>query len=291
MVQEGSAREEFASLADLCRSGKHEIVRAVLKRMNGRGYGLELNIFSGTRPRSGLGGSAALFVALLSLFSHIEREYRLDSYSLSELAWSLERDELGNLGGRQDQYASVFGGLNYLEFLKSGFVRVTRLALEPATLRHLENSLVLFWLGDRPRSGGVIEDQIKKIETGANIESLHLAKTLTEEMKLALLRGDVPAVGKLLEEGWQAKKGFSSMVSTPEIDAFHDRLMAAGMVGGKVTGAGGGGHFLAYVELENRQRVIETALAMGAEHVPFAFEPSGAVTWQMPRRDHGSGGD
>jgi D-glycero-alpha-D-manno-heptose-7-phosphate kinase len=283
VIREAGQIAEYDSFESLRSSGKHEIVRAVLERMNKHNLGVEVCIFSGTQPRSGLGGSAALFVALISLFNYIDGEYGFDHYGLADLAWILERDELKNLGGRQDQHASVFGGLNYIEFLKGGVARVTPLQVAPNVYHHLESNLLLFWLGDRARSGGVIEDQMKNISSGTNIESLHRAKTLTQEMKSVLLQGNVRAVGGLLEAGWQAKKGFSPMVSTPEIDKFHDRMMMAGMVGGRLTGAGGGGHFLAYAELEERQKVIDTAVSMGAQYVPFGFEPKGVVAWTMPR--------
>jgi D-glycero-alpha-D-manno-heptose-7-phosphate kinase len=283
IIRESGQIAEYDTLENLRSSQRHEIVRAVLERMNKRNHGVDVCVFSGTQPRSGLGGSAALFVALISLFNYIDGEYGFDHYGLANLAWMLERDELKNLGGRQDQHASVFGGLNYIEFLKGGIVRVTPLRVASNVYHHLENNLLLFWLGDRERSGGVIEDQIKNISSGTNIESLHRAKTLTQEMKSALLKGNVGAVGGLLEAGWQAKKGFSQMVSTPEIDEFHDLLMKAGMVGGRLTGAGGGGHFLAYAELEDRQRVIDTAVSLGAQYVPVGFEPEGVVAWTMPR--------
>jgi D-glycero-alpha-D-manno-heptose-7-phosphate kinase len=282
VIRESGQVARFESLEDLRKSGKHEIVRVVLERMNKHNYGVDVCIYSGTQPRSGLGGSAALFVALISLFNYIDGDYGFDHYGLAELAWKLERDELQNLGGRQDQHASVFGGLNYIEFLKGGIVRVTPLQLAPNVYHHLESNLLLFWVGDRARSGGVIEDQINNINSGTNIESLHRAKTLTQDMKSVLLKGDVRAVGGLLESGWQAKKGFSQMVSTPEIDEFHDQLMKAGMVGGRLTGAGGGGHFLAYAELEDRQKVIDTAVEMGARYVPFGFEPEGVIAWTIP---------
>jgi D-glycero-alpha-D-manno-heptose-7-phosphate kinase len=283
VIREAGQVAEYESFEALRASGGHEIVRAVLQKMNRREGGVEVCLFSGTQPRSGLGGSAALFVALISLFSYIDGEYGADHYALANLAWALERDELQNLGGRQDQHASVFGGLNYIEFLKSDVVRVTPLRVAPNVYHHLESNLLLFWCGDRARSGGVIEDQIKNIRNRTNIESLHRAKKLTQEMKAVLLQGNVRAVGALLEAGWQAKKGFSPMVSTPEIDRFHDELMKAGMVGGRLTGAGGGGHFLAYAELEDRQRVIDTAVCLGAQYVPFGFEPEGVVAWSMPR--------
>jgi D-glycero-alpha-D-manno-heptose-7-phosphate kinase len=230
-----------------------------------------------------LGGSAALFVALISAFNYVNGDYGFDHYGLAHRAWALERDELKNLGGRQDQHASVFGGLNYIEFLKADVVRVTPLRITPNVYNHLEGNLLLFWCGDRARSGGVIEDQINNIRSGTNIESLHRAKRLTQEMKAALLQGNVRVIGDLLEAGWQAKKGFSPMVSTPEIDRFHDELMEAGMVGGRLTGAGGGGHFLGYAELEHRQSVIDAAVSLGAQYVPFGFEPDGVVVWSMPR--------
>lgn len=284
VIREAGVVDRFDSLDELRQSKKHDIVRVVMEKLNKHNLGVDICIYSGTQPRSGLGGSAALFVALISIFNYIDGEFGFDHYGLADLAWRLERDELKNLGGRQDQHASAFGGLNYIEFLKGGIVRVTPLRLAPNIYQQLESNLLLFWIGDRARSGGVIEDQIKNIASGTNIESLHRAKTLTQEMKSVLLRGDVRAIGELLEAGWLAKKGFSQKVSTPEIDEFHDRLMNAGMVGGRLTGAGGGGHFLAYAELEDRQKVIDTAVEMGARFVPFGFEPEGVTVWTIPSR-------
>ena len=283
IVREKLLIEEFESFDELKVTGKHGIVLAVLEEMNKEKYGVEINLFSGTRARSGLGGSAALFVTLLSLFNHIKGEYQLDNYRLAELAWSLERFKLGNLGGRQDQYATVFGGLNYLEFLRNGFVRVSPIPVENHVLYQLGTNLMLFWLGDRSSSGQVIEDQIAKISSKKNLESLHLAKKLANEMKYTLLRGDVMSVGYLLRDGWEAKKGFSAKVTTPEIEEFHDRLVEVGMIGGKITGAGGGGHFLAFSELKNRQKIIDAAVAMGAQYIPFDICMTGAQAWHFLR--------
>jgi len=127
----------------------------------------------------------------------------------------------------------------------------------------------------------VIEDQIKNIESGTNLESLHEAKRLTAEMKRAILRGDIPSVGELLRAGWGAKRRFSPRVTTEQIDEFHNRLTTAGMIGGKVTGAGGGGHFLAFADLSARHRVVEAACDMGAIYVPVSLCQDGVTTWHV----------
>ncbi len=283
VVQDGSQREDFASLAELEASGRHQIVAAVLRNANSTGLGVELCIFSGTKPRSGLGGSAALFVALLSIFNHVIGEHRVDNYRLAELAWQLERDQLGNLGGRQDQYAAAFGGLNYLEFVQSGLVRVVPFNVSSDVLEHLESHLLLFFVGEREASGGIIEDQVRNAEIGTNLESLHETRHLAEEMRRAILRGDAEAVGQLVGAGWKAKNRFSAVVTTPRIDELNWRLLDAGMLGGKLTGAGGGGHFLAFADLMHRQRVLDAAAEMGATHVPVGLCHNGVTTWQVPR--------
>ena len=270
-------------LEDLVYDDRLDMLKAVARAMHRYDTGFELSIASSVPPRSGLGGSAALFVASIATFNELEREYRRDLHEVAELAWHIERDELRNLGGRQDQYVATFGGLNFIEFKGHDFVRVSPLKLRPGFVYELERRLLLFYVGERSaKSGSLIEKQIERASAGTNLDALHRTRELAFEMKHSLIRGNLDEVGHLLHRAWQEKKQFTEGISDDRIDGIYDRLRSAGALGGKLTGAGGGGHMVIYAPLADRSAVIDAAEGAGLRHVPYTIDTTGLQTWPPP---------
>lgn len=280
----------YGSPQDLEFDGKLDLVKAslrVLRPMPGPGHevpeSLSLLLHSDAPIGTGLGSSSAMAVALVGVFRHFLRE-GWSPYEIAELAYRIERGELGFKGGRQDQYAATFGGFNFMEFT-SGRTIVAPLKIHPEVLNELAYRLILCYTGTKRFSGGVIERQQAGLREGRTdtVEALEGTKELAVSMKNELLRGEIDEVGRLLDEGWQLKKRFAEGITNPQIDAFYERAREAGALGGKLTGAGGGGHLLLFCDIERRTELVRAIRKLGGEVVDFSFEPEGLQTWTVRR--------
>lgn len=239
----------------------------------------ELTIFSEIPYRSGLGSSASAFVSVLSVIVRYCRK-KLSRDEIAELAWSIERNELKNMGGRQDQYAAAYGGFNFIEFDGSDVV-VNNLKIDAEMLLELEKRLILVYVVPRERSGQVIEEQSRNVamKNSSTIEALLRSKELAQEMKRALLRKDIDQMGKLLRSAWHEKKRFASSISNPMIDQLQDEALNHGALGGKISGAGGGGYMF-FVAAENRElELLNYLKGQGLSPEFVRFDHQGCVTW------------
>lgn len=274
--------QTFDCLEDIVIDGRLDLLKALVMRLaHNLPTGFELTTECNVPPRSGLGSSASVFAAAIEVFNHLEEEHRLSRYEISELAYQIERVDLGNLGGRQDQFATVFGGVNFIEFRQDDFARVEALQLNHHVKEELQESLLLFHIGDRGDSGNVIEDQKKNtISDETALNAMHRAKSICHKMKKALFSGNVNLFGELLHQSWMEKKKFSSKISNPFIDELYATARANHAIGGKISGAGGGGHMFFVVESGKNQQLIAALEKMGVKYVPFAFDWRGARTWE-----------
>jgi D-glycero-alpha-D-manno-heptose-7-phosphate kinase len=242
--------------------------------------GAEIFLHNDAPPGSGLGSSSALTVALIAAFAEYGR-LSLDDYEIAELAYRIERQDAGILGGRQDQYACVFGGFNYIEFERGSAV-VNALRIRRETLLELEYSLVFAYVGGLRLSSHIIERQIENYRSAAAdpVAAMDELKSLANEMKRALLRGDLGNFGSLLHASWQSKRRMAAGITNERLDAIYEAARAAGALGGKVSGAGGGGFMFFICDPRSRFGVQEAIVAQGAEIVPLSFVTEGVQTWR-----------
>ncbi|WP_277451617.1 GHMP kinase [Janibacter sp. DB-40] len=243
--------------------------------------GFDLFLHTNAPPGSGLGSSSAVMVAVIDL---VGRHCGLDlgPYEIAELAYRLEREDLAIPGGSQDQYAAAFGGFNFMEFRTDGQVVVNPLRVRPDTVHELEHNMLLAYTGRTRVSDHIIEDQVARYETG-NVDAvagLRAQRDLADAMRVALLRGRVDEVGHLLGEAWREKQRMSSRITTPLITQAVDRAMHSGALGGKVTGAGGGGHLIFICEFERRHVVADALIDLGLSVSEFTFTKHGVTTWK-----------
>ena len=241
--------------------------------------GLDVFLHTNAPPGSGLGASSALIVTLIGAL----RDYhglRLTDYDVARLAWEIERVDLGLGGGMQDHYAAAFGGFNFMEF-DADEVLVNPLRIPAATLHELESNMLLCFTGQTRASDHIIEDQTRRYDAGdeATMSGLRAQKELAVAMKNALLRGRLTEFGHLLGTAWEYKKRMSPRIATPAIDEAYAEAMKTGALGGKVTGAGGGGFMLFYCEPGRRHRVRQRLSEIGIEQADFAFDLDGLTTW------------
>ena len=275
----------YPSVRELEFDGRLDFVKAIVRDVYEGSRGFELYFHSSLPMRSGLGGSGAMCVAILNAFNHLRGSRRLTPYQIAETAFRIETGELGNASGRQDQYAAAFGGMNHFEFNGGDYVRVNQIHIPPAGISTLSHALVLLWLGERNPSGEIIEDQAEAVlRGGEQLDAMHATKAAIPDMLEAIETVDIQRIGRLLDNLWRQKKRFSRHISNPRIDAAYERLQQAGMIGGKITGAGGGGHMLACCELHHRDRVLAEAQRLNVRPVPFTFVRDGVLSWESPVR-------
>lgn len=261
-------------------------VRSVYKHLVPEGKGLEVYTHNDAPPGSGLGSSSAMLVSIITAFKEMQG-LTMSEYDVARLAHVIEREELKMLGGMQDQYASAFGGFNFMEF-DGNSVLVNPLRVDPWCVRELEYNMVLAYTQKSRDSSHIIEDQIKNVERNQNdqIESMKMVKQHALDMKNLLLRCKVNEFGELMHDAWQQKKKMASSITNEWLDEIYDEARKAGAIGGKVSGAGGGGFMMFYCGHRKKRDVIAVLEKMGATVESFQFEMNGAESWRNHRADN-----
>ena len=244
--------------------------------------GFDLFTHTDCPPGSGLGSSSTMVVALIGAFDRW-LQMGLSRYEIAELAHRIERVDLGLEGGRQDQYAAAFGGFNFMEFNREE-VLVNSLRLPPEWISELEYSIVLAFTGQRRRSTDIIRDQIDNFQQQrqVHIAAMDRTKAMAFRMKRQLLKGHFQAFGHSLHEAWIAKRGMSDKITNAGIEEIYATACAAGALGGKVSGAGGGGFIFFFADVGKRNQVMQALDHLninGLRTVNFGFTDAGIQTW------------
>jgi D-glycero-alpha-D-manno-heptose-7-phosphate kinase len=263
--------------------GNLDLIKACLKHLLGDGPevgGLELYLETEAPPGSGLGASSALVVATIGALAEWRR-LTLDKYDVARLAYKIERKDVGVPGGIQDQYAASFGGFNLIEFRSETDVVVNPLRIEARILRELQYNMLLIYTGATRVSSHIIRSQVAGLSRGQGevVEAMHHMKELTRLAKDALLTGRLDRFAKILHEEWLIKKKTSRSVSTPRIDEMYEEARRKGAVGGKVSGAGGGGFMFLYCPFDRKPDVVTRLVELGGVIVPVAFDLEGMQSW------------
>lgn len=261
---------------------KHPAVRAVLRFLHFE-RGIELHHDGDLPARSGMGSSSAFTVGLLHALHGLRGEL-VTKAQLAREGLYIEQDALKETVGSQDQVMAAHGGLRHLVFHPNGEIAVNPLVLPGERLAELKAHLMLFYTGIARTAADVARSYVAAIQSRRR--QLRLMKELVEESIDVLLSGmDICALGDLLHEAWQAKRTLSSAVSNKEIDVLYETARTAGAIGGKLTGAGGGGFLLLFVPPE-KQEAVRAALG-GRLHVPFDFESAGSqIIFYEPQVDY-----
>jgi D-glycero-alpha-D-manno-heptose-7-phosphate kinase len=259
--------------------GRLDLAKAAIRKL-GRG-GFDIFLHSDAPPGSGLGSSSAVMVTLIGLLKEFHRR-PLTDYEVAELAFDLERNVLEIRGGLQDQYAAAFGGFNFIEF-EADRVIVNPLRISPDVVHELEHNMVLFYTGKTRSSDGIIADQTSRWQGGDEpaLAGLRAGKDLAVAMKNALLQRRLNDFGDLLGTAWEEKKKMSPRISNEFIDTAYDEARKQGALGGKVTGAGGGGYMLLCCPFQRKHHVANALIAMGGQITEFEFTSNGLTTWSI----------
>lgn len=229
---------------------------------------------------SGLGSSSSLVVAMVDALREI-LSAPLGPYEVARLAYEIERVDLSLSGGRQDQYAAAFGGINFIEFLPGDRVIVNPLRARRNVFCELESSLVVCFSGQSRESANIIDQQttVMKTADSAGMDALHQLKSDAMEMKRAFTEGDIDRMAAVLRSSWEAKKATASAVSNRRIDDLLELGLENGALAGKVSGAGGGGFIFFFVHPENRFRLTSALNDADGHATSVKFTEGGCETW------------
>jgi D-glycero-alpha-D-manno-heptose-7-phosphate kinase len=277
------SHDAVAELPASCELRLHAgVYNRIVRDFNGgRPLHVRLTTSADVPPGSGLGSSSTLVVAMLKAFVEY-LQLPLGEYEIAQLAYQIERIDLGMSGGRQDQYAATFGGFNFLEFEKDDRVIVNPLRIKRWIVSELEASMILFGTGMSRVSSAVIDSQIAAVRGGdeRSVEATLALKQDAVDMKAALLRGDIDRFASILGRSWENKKRTSNNVSTSALESIYEAACQAGARAGKVSGAGGGGFMMFVVDPERRDRVMEVLKQLDGTVLPCVFSDHGTEGWR-----------
>lgn len=276
----------YESLDELPIDGTLDLAKGAynyLLKTHGRPpSGFRLTTFVDAPAGSGLGTSSTLMVAILGAFAEWLR-LPFGEYDMAQLAYRIEREDLAMAGGKQDQYAATFGGVNFMEFYDEGRVIVNPLRIKPQYLYELGTNLLLYFTATSRKSADIIEVQSKNVTAGnqQSIDAMHALKEQARMMKEALLRGKVHDIGAILDYGFRYKKQMAQGISNSRMDDLYERALAAGATGGKISGAGGGGFMMFYCPGNTKYAVREELAPLGGEFRAYDFVEHGLVSWTI----------
>jgi D-glycero-alpha-D-manno-heptose-7-phosphate kinase len=250
---------------------KHPAVRGVLSYLN-INRGVEVHNDSDLPARSGMGSSSAFTVGFLNAVHALKGEM-VSNQKLASESIEIEQKILKECVGSQDQVFAAYGGFNHIVFSKEGDISVRPLTVERERLIELNKHLMLFYTGIKRTAHNIAQSYVTDIEKRKR--QLRVMRDLVDEgISTVCGNSDITAFGELLDEAWQIKRGLSKKVSNSDVDQIFATAKSAGAVGGKITGAGGGGFALFFVSPSNRQKVKEALKNL--IFVPFKFEYNGS---------------
>jgi D-glycero-alpha-D-manno-heptose-7-phosphate kinase len=276
--------QRFEYAKELPIDGHLDLLKGVYNRIQKdvgfSSKGFRLSTYVDAPAGSGLGTSSTLVVAVLGAFVEMLK-LPLGDYDIAHLAFQIEREDLQLSGGKQDQYAATFGGVNFMEFYQQDKVIVNPLRIRPEYLHELGHNLVLYFTASSRESASIIKEQVKNVndKNEKSIEAMHQLKEQSKRMKEALLKGKLDEFGEILDFGFQQKRKMAHNISNSSIESIYDAAKKAGATGGKISGAGGGGFMIFYCPGNTRYAVINALNGFGGEVKHYTFTKYGLNTW------------
>lgn len=285
-LQDKSEKYEYKSEKSLPINGEIDLIKAIynriIKEFNLESLSFDLHTYVDAPPGSGLGTSSTLVVSIIGAFTEW-LSLPLGEYDIANLAYSIEREDLKLEGGKQDQYAATFGGFNFMEFYSDNKVIVNPLRVKSRTLNELSRNIVLYYTETSRQSSDIIKMQQENVKNknSKSLEAMHKIKEQAILMKEALLRNDLDEIGRILNIGWEYKKNMAKGISTKLFEDVYNSAINAGAIGGKISGAGGGGYIFFYCPENTRYNVIQALSKFGGKVRRFEFTKSGLETWKI----------
>ncbi|HXB39481.1 MAG TPA: dehydrogenase [Bacteroidia bacterium] len=257
------------------------VYNRVIKQFNLNALSFRLTSYIEAPQGSGLGTSSTIVVSLLGAFVEW-LNLPLGKYDIAHLAYEIERVDLNMSGGKQDQYAATFGGINYIEFMGDKVI-VNPLQLKTKILYELEFNLLLYFTATQRMSAAIIDEQVKNVKekNEKSVEAMHNLKEQAHQMKDSLLKGELNKIGEILHFGWQNKKQMAHSISNTLIDDIYTAALKSGANGGKISGAGGGGFMFFFCPGITKIKVARAIESFGGKVQPFKFTQQGLTTWTI----------
>lgn len=258
------------------------VYNRIVREFTRKPLSFELTTLVDAPPGSGLGSSSTMVVAILGAFAEWLK-IPMGEYDLAQLAFDIERIDLKMPGGKQDQYAATFGGVNFMEFFRDNKVIVNPLRINQSYLNELSYNLVLYNTEVSRISSRIIETQEKNVleQKTESIQAMHRIKEQAVMMKEALLKGEFDAIGEILDFGWRHKRNMAVGITNPYLDEIYETALQAGATGGKISGAGGGGFMVFYCPNNSRGKVIRALERFGGQVKRYDFTTTGLITWRI----------
>lgn len=278
--------EQFPFSTELPVNGKLDLLKGVYNRIQ-KDYGiphkgLRISTFVDAPAGSGLGTSSTLVVAIIGAFVEMLK-LPLGEYDIAHYAFDIERKDLQLAGGKQDQYAATFGGVNFMEFYDDDKVIVNPLRIRQEYLDELENNLLLYFTATSRESAAIIKEQQKNVhqKNEQSIEAMHQLKEQARMMKEALLKGRLNEIGEILDFGFQQKRKMAANISNSLMEDIYNAAKKAGATGGKISGAGGGGFMIFYCPGITRYAVMNALQPFGGIFKQYQFAQKGLTGWTI----------
>lgn len=275
---------EHESTLNLENDGKLDIFKAVYNRIvkdyAKKPLSFSLHTYSDVPSGSGLGGSSTLVVGMLKVYAEW-LNLPLGEYEIAKLAYEIEREDLGIVGGAQDQYAATFGGFNFMEFYADKRVIVNPLRIRNYIVSELESRVVLYFTNITREAKDIEEHKKGKLGDSKSLEAMHSIKQDAIDMKEALFRADFKRLGEILERSWRSKKTISEIVSNDELERIYHLAVSNGAYSGKTSGAGAGGFMFFLCEPTQKYRLCELLNKQGGYVANFSFIKEGAKSWRV----------
>lgn len=251
---------------------QHPIVREALKLV-GISKGIEIASIADVHAGAGLGSSSSFAVGLLNALYAYNGTLK-SAEELAREACHIEIDILGEPIGKQDQYITAYGGFRYLQFNSDETVFTEPIIWPKENTEQLTQNLLLLYTGNVREASHILAEQKENTRQGSKMDSLEKLRDMAFELKRQLNNNASPGIlGEFLHEGWLLKKQLANSISSDQIDGYYEKALNAGALGGKVSGAGGGGFLLIYCPKEKQPRVTES---LGLRELKFSFEPEGS---------------
>jgi len=256
--------------------------RIVRDYCGGRPFGCRMVTFCDAPPGSGLGSSSTMVVSMIKAFTEL-LGLPLGEYDIAHLAYRIEREDVGLSGGKQDQYAAAFGGVNFMEFYADDRTVVNPLRVKNWIVSEIETSMVLFYTGVSRDSADIIDQQNTNLSRrgSPSTAAMHTLKQDAYEMKEYILKGDIDRFAATLNRSWKAKRQTAERISNSRIDALIDAAFEAGAKAGKVAGAGGGGFLMLVVDPSRRVEVVRRLEKEEGRVLTCHFTKRGTEGWRI----------
>ncbi len=277
--------QEMDASTALDASGELDLIKGIYNRIvkdfTKAPLSFEMNTHVDAPPGSGLGSSSTLVVTILGAF----REWLnlpLGEYDLAHLAYQIEREDMNMAGGKQDQYAATFGGINFMEFYQDDKVVVNPLRIKTEILDEMAYNMILVNTNTSRLSSQIIQAQQENVKKKlkSSVDAMHHIKEQAYLMKEVLLKGELDRMGEILNLGWEYKQRMADNIVTDDILELYTKAMKAGASGGKISGAGGGGFMLFYCPNNSRHSVIEALRKLDVNIHKFEFTKTGLRSWK-----------